>query len=328
MPRTVSIALVALLWLTTAAPAESPHVIRIEHGSLSATFRDNHESPAVLSGIDSLFNRDAAPGFDAFDPDSPGASAGMNFEHIISGHENPHNAFSPRHGPFTMRPLADGPGVELVRKAADDPWSVDSVLTYRLVAPHYIDVEFRCRPRDAAKFGRRGYAIFFFCNYMNDVIDPALHFRGIAGPGQPETWIAADGLPGHPDWNGGGTYRHVDAAALEYDADLSFKLNSWAYDNPRYTLPFYYGRAARDMVFILMFDRTCSAEDEIRFSLFKFKLDRFPRPAWDFEYVIRKVVQDREYGYRTRLVWKKFVSPDDCLAEYRQWAASLTTRPE
>src|SRR5688500_2747934 len=31
-------------------------------------------------------------------------------------------------------------------------------------------------------------------------------------------------------------------------------------------VPFYYGRAQRDMVFILMFDRAWRAEDEIRFS--------------------------------------------------------------
>lgn len=319
---------IALLSQPQSAPAPAPQVFQVKHGDLAAVFRDNSRSPDLLSGIDSLFHLTAAPDFDAFDPESGGASAGMNFEHIISGHNGPNNAFTPRHGPFTMQPLSDGRGVRLVRRAADDPWAVDSTLTYRLVAPHYIDVDFRCRPRDAARFGQRGYAIFFFCNYMNDVADAALHFRGVAGPGQGETWISADAPPGHPHFNHGGTYRFRDAAALEYDADLSFNLNSWAYDHPRFTLPFYYGRAARDMTLILMFDRAWSEQDEIRFSLFKFKLKHFPRPAWDFQYVIHKVERDREYGYRARLVWKRFVSEEDCLAEYRNWASSPASQPD
>ena len=42
--------------------------------------------------------------------------------------------------------------------------------------------------------------------------------------------------PGHADYNGGGTYRHVDArAAHAYDWDHDFKLNLWSYDEPRFT---------------------------------------------------------------------------------------------
>jgi len=55
------------------------------------------------------------------------------------------------------------------------------------------------------------------------------------------------------------------------------------------TKPFYYGRAEQGMVFILMFHKTFSQDDQIRFSLFKFKVPRHPRPAWDFQYVINKV---------------------------------------
>lgn len=76
------------------------------------------------------------------------------------------------------------------------------------------------------------------------------------------------------------------------------------------------------MVLILMFNKTCTDEDEIRFSLFKFKVPRFPRPAWDFQYVIRKLNKEKKYGFKARLVWKKFVSPDDCLKEYEMWADS------
>lgn len=295
--------------------------LTLETGDLKAMLRDNSQSPKVLlSGVDELYHRQA-PEFDAFDPQSKGASAGLNFEHIISGHKSPNNAFTPRNGRFDLIPLSGGHSAQLVRRREDDPWAMSSTLTYALTAPHYIDVEFRCVPHDRKLFGERGYAILFFANYMNDVEDVALHFRGIAGKDQPETWIAGDAPKGPPDWNQGGTFRNVAAADLEYDADHNFKLNSWSYDYPRYTQPFYYGRAAHGMTLMMMFDKTHTPEDEIRFSLFKFKVPRFPRPAWDFQYVLKNIVEGREYGFKARLVWKKFVSPEDCLKEYETWRA-------
>ena len=77
------------------------------------------------------------------------------------------------------------------------------------------------------------------------------------------------------------------------------------------------------MTLILMFDRLHAARDQIRFSLYKFKLPKHPRPAWDFQYVINKVESGAEYGFRGRLVWKKFVSAEDCLNEYERWDAAL-----
>ncbi len=168
------------------------------------------------------------------------------------------------------------------------------------------------------------YAIFFFANYMNDVEEVSLNFPGVEYAGGEEKWIAAEAPKSHPDWNSGGTYRHANATALEYDKDMQFRLNSWSYDYPRFTKPFYYGRAERGMVFILMFNKTFSQNDQIRFSLFKFKVPRHPRPAWDFQYIINKVEEDREYGFKGRLVWKRFVSAQDCLKEYEKWQSEST----
>lgn len=301
------------------AQSPAPHTHTIAAGDLRVLFRDNSDSPRVLGGLDSLFNTRSAPEFDAYDPDELGASAGLNFEHIISGHENESNSFTPRRGPYALSVLPDGRSVRLTRKAEEDPWRMASTLTYTVTPPHYVDVDFRCTPHDAALFGERGYAILFFANYMNDVEQLAIHFLGIEGPDQPEKWVAADAPRGHVDWNGGGTYRSADAQELEYDADHNFKLNSWSYDYPRFTQPFYYGRAANGMVLILMFDRMLTADDEIRFSLFKFKTPRVPRPAWDFQYVIHSVEKGREYGFKARLVWKKFVSAEDCAEEFEAW---------
>lgn len=303
-------------------PGEKVRTATISAGDLTVRFRDNSESPRILSGIESLIHRRHAPDFNAFDAEDLGAAAGLNFEHIVCGHRDPANSFTPRYGrqPLYRRP--DGRSVVLVREPEDSAWALASTLQYTVQAPHYLDVTFRCRAHDARLFGARRYAILFFASYMNDVADPALHLRGVEKPGADESWISAGAPEGHRDWNRGGTYRHADAADLGYDANHNFRLNSWSYDYPRFTQPFYYGRAAREMVYQVMFDRGYTPRDQVRFSLFKFKLPNRPRPAWDFQYVIHEVEQDREYGFRARVVWKRFVSPEDCHEEYRRWAAA------
>jgi len=321
--RNLLLAIAVLLPLPLFAAEPATQTIEYKRGDLTVLFRDNSESPKILSGVQSLVNHRQAPGYDAYDPEGRGSSAGLNFEHIISGHKSEHNKFTPRHFPYALHQLPDGDSVQLVRRAADSPWKVASTLTYRLVEPHYIDFEFRCRAKDASLFGSRGWALFFFANYMNDVADVPLHFRGIEEPGGEEKWIVGDTPKGHPDWNTGGTYRHVDALPLEYDDDVKFRLNSWSYEYPRFKKPFYYGRAAHEMTLIMMFDKSHTTEDEVRMSLFKFKVPRKPRPAWDFQYVVHNVEENQEYGFRGRLVWKRFVSPEDCLNEYETWAASL-----
>jgi len=305
-----------------ASTGEAVQTLTIQRGDLSVLLRDNTLSPGLLSGLDSLFNRKDAPGFDAFDPDDRGASAGLNFEHVICGHSNSANAFTPRRGRYELRKLDDHSAM-LVRKAEDDPWALASTFKYSVSEPNAIDFGFECRAHNKVLFGQRGYAVLFFADYMNDVADASIHFRGVSGPGAAEEWISADAPPGHADFNHGGTYRSLPARALEYDTNHNFKLNLWSYDYPRFTQPFYFGRATNDMVFILMFDQLHSEEAEIRFSVFKFKLPRRPRPAWDFQYVIHHVEENRAYGFKGRLIWKKFVSPEDCWAEYRRWRATL-----
>ncbi|MCZ6672677.1 MAG: hypothetical protein O7C75_07035 [Verrucomicrobia bacterium] len=313
---------ILLLWLIgfNDARAQSSETVTIQTGELSALFRDNSQSPQLLSGVQSLFNVNRAPGYDAFDPDDPGGSAGLNFEHIISGHNNPENKFSPRHGKYSLSQDMEKKTILLERKREDSPWSVSSKMKYTMKPPYFIDFEFECVPHDCDPFGQRGYAVFFWADYMNEVEDVSLHFLGIDRAGGMEKWIAADAPKTHPDYRGGGTYRSAAAQPLHYDDDHNFKLNLWSYDYPRITKPFYVGRATQGMAFILMFDRLYSAEDEIRFSLFKFKVrDGRQRPAWDFQYVIHQVEPGQQYGYKGRLVWKEFVSYEDCIHEYKTW---------
>ena len=124
----------------------------LERGDLQVVFRDNSQSPRVLSGVDALFSRHAK-GFDAFDPDSAGASAGLNFEHIIAGHSSPDNLFVPRHHRYSLYRSPREPAVRLVRSEKDDPWRLQSTLTYTLGERNSIDLDFRCRAHDAKLFG-------------------------------------------------------------------------------------------------------------------------------------------------------------------------------
>jgi hypothetical protein len=327
---TVACALKALAGLALGSDADPPSIlakpsetVAITEGRLKVIVRDNGHKPLVLSGLISLVNEMDAPQFNAFDPDDPTSSAGLNFEHIIAGHKSRHNAFAPRQGEYTVSALPNGVSAQLVRKTQDGAWAMSNISTYTVMKPHYVDMDFRCVPHDRRLFGKRGYAVLFFANYMNDVEEVAINFRGIDAPGQNERWIKGDAPKFHRDWNQGGTYRSVSATELEYDPDHNFKINLWSYDYPRFTRPFFYGRTKMGMVYILMFNKMYGEKDEIRFSLFKFKLPRVSRPAWDFQYVIRMLEDEREYGFKARLVWKKFVSAEDCLEEYEAWRASV-----
>jgi len=305
----------------TAVPREDGsgdfEVLGLTAGDLSAMFWDNTHSPTRLSGIRSLVNERDAPGYNGFD-------IAMNFEHVISGHRNDHNNFSPRHGRYHLRRIDDR-GVKLVREAADSPWKLDSTMTMRLVPPHAIDFEFECVPRDAAVFGEHGYAVLFWANYMNPLSQIPLHFRGVSGPDEAERWIAVEAPATEYLHRHGGVYRSRHAKRLPIDADHQAPWNVASYDYPRFTRPFFFGRGEHDMVLILMFDRMHATDDEIRFALYRFQVKQDSRrPAWDFQYVIHSVKPQKQYGFRGRLVWKKFVSREDCLAEYERWSRQIT----
>src|SRR6266446_1179926 len=208
---------IELSFSAQAAQFEPVQTLTIEKGNISALLRDNALSPGLLSGLDSLFNRVDASEFDAFDPGDRGASAGLNFEHVIFGQSNSFNAFSPRRGRYELLKLADDHSAMLVRKAEDDPWALSSTFKYSLSEPSAIDFEFECRAHNKELFGKHGYAVLFFADYMNDVEEVALHFRGVPVADAREQWISAEAPPGHRDYNQGGTYRSLAARSLEYD---------------------------------------------------------------------------------------------------------------
>ncbi|MBQ17211.1 MAG: hypothetical protein CMJ65_08800 [Planctomycetaceae bacterium] len=279
-------------------------VMEIESGRLVFMICDNSRSVSVLNGLQSLVHRDGEDRFEAF-------KAGLNLEHLYSGHRDDHNRFCPRRYPFLVCRDTEGPSFFLIRVASQSPWSVDHVTRLTPAPPHAIDIEFRCRFHDVARFGTLGYAGFFWANYMHQLQDVGIHFRGVDNANGEEQWIRANSMGG---WETG-TYLAAGASPLTFDSDHNMKSNLRSFDYPRFTQPFLFCRAANNMVLILMFDRLQSEHDEIRFSQFA--------PAVDFQYVIHGLKSEKRYGFRARLVWKPWVTADDCLREFRSWQSAL-----
>ncbi|MCC6488289.1 MAG: hypothetical protein IT364_12395, partial [Candidatus Hydrogenedentes bacterium] len=106
-------------------------------------------------------------------------------------------------------------------------------------------------------------------------------------------------------------------------------------ENPakKFLLPFYYGLVDGDgseattedtMAYVMMFDRT----EPIRFALWNFIRNAAGEadshsPAWDWQFVIQEPVPGKTYGYRARVLYVPFASPEAIRAAYEEWAASL-----
>jgi hypothetical protein len=280
---------------------------------LQVALRDNGaERGDGLSGIGALSHREND--VYAFTLEN----AGLNYEHVMSGSSNPLNGFTPRGG--SLSPAVGPNSVVLTREAVDSPWLVGAKITYTVVEPHYVDMVFEATVEDASLFDPAGYVAFFFASYMAWVEDPEIHWKGFAAAGSPMEWVHSSANSTDP----GDHYLPLGAPSLNSPADDPvLSLHAGNEDWPRIGLPFYYGRARPDMVYAVMFDTLYEADEEIRFTVMRWLLDKRPSPAWDFTYVARDLYDGKQVGFRARMVWKPWVSEDDVEAEYWSWVAGL-----
>jgi len=284
----------------------------VARGDLYAEFRENvvFRGEPNLSGIPVILHR--------LNPHLPfiREDAGLNFEHIFCGHADQRNGFTPRSGLFRLTPLEAGDGVVLTREAADEPWNIGSTLRYRLVPPHYIDFEFKATINDASPFQSENYAAFFFASYMGFVADNEINFLGVPASGEQEQWVRSRSNGRDP----GEHYIPLQSNGLVIDPNdpilaLNAKHEAW----PRITRPYYYGLAGGGMVYAVMFNKLCDSDEEMRFSVMRFRLAKRPSPAWDFGYVARNLVNGKKIGFRGRLIWKPFISAEDITRDYERW---------
>jgi hypothetical protein len=276
-------------------------------GDLTAVIGDNSaEGPhrAGYNGLWSLTHRTEPDNL--FVP----AVAGLNLEHIINGHDYDHDGtnrifFEPRTAPMTFARISDT-AAEL-HQPPTPTFQVESWTRFTLVAPHHVDMVFRCRARQHVF--RFGTITLFWASYINAPEDKSMYFR-------------------HGRlWHQLCAQTHNDESTVRHPTDRTMLRFVEGYPNAlyrhmsplRYDEPFYYGNY-RSQVMILMFDRTAGIRFTHSPSGGGVNSERqSTNPAWDFQFLIPDYEVNKEYRFRARLTYRPRCSRDEILREVESW---------
>jgi len=281
-------------------------------GDLTAVIGDNssHENHrAGYNGVWSLQHKSGKRNLFV-----PGIT-GLNLEHIFSGvHEDESREvfFEPRTAPMTFEKLSDS-SAELYQ-APTPTHHLESWTRFELVAPHYIDMTFRCRATQHAF--DNDYIGLFWASYMNAPEDKSLYFRG--------------GLESSKDtWSQYCTQAHNDESTLRHRDDnyaLTFSAiqRNTLYRNHspmRFDQPFYYG-LFDEHLWLLMFKSP--KKGHIRFSHSpsgggQNKDLQTTNPAWDFQFIIPNYDVMVDYTFTARAAFREKCSREDILKEVEKW---------
>jgi hypothetical protein len=280
-------------------------------GDLTAIIGDNaaHEQHrAGYNGVWSLTHRTEPANL--FVP----AVAGLNFEHIFDGERFDRDRsntifFEPRNARMNYRMISDSE-CEL-HQPPTPTFALESWTRFTLVAPHYIDMTFRCVATQ--HLFTNGYIGLFWASYINAPDDKSMYFRG------------------QRMWQQLCTQRHNDQSTLMHvDDKLELRFHKEFpqclfrnYSPMRYEEPFYYGNF-RNHTAIFMFDRTSG----IRFTHSPSgggtnAKAQTTNPAWDFQYLVPRYEVKREYQFRLRLAYRPRCSREDMLQEVAAWRKTL-----
>lgn len=149
--------------------------ITLQHGDLTAVIGDNDADKASghragYNGVWSLRHRTGTRS--VFVP----RIAGLNLEHIISGEGEAEKDvfFEPRRSPMALKSLSET-AVELHQPPTASTF-LESWTRFELVAPHHLDMHFRCRATQHAF--PHDYIGLFWASYINAPDDKSLYFRG------------------------------------------------------------------------------------------------------------------------------------------------------
>ncbi len=274
-------------------------------GDLHAVFIDNKEygehHRSGYNGISEL--KHSARDLNLFVP----FYAGFNLEHIFAG-DSLSNLFEPRKFPMELKRTSKT-SVELHQ--TETPLShVESWTTFKMVAPHYIDVSFRCIIKSDAFF-KHGYAGIFWASYINAPQDKKIYFLGKDKESNENKWIGAYSTKHGVASTHIGVGDNFDLFTVpEFNVTLANH-----YSNYLFAKSFYYGRFD-NMVFAYLFSKP--KDGIIRFS--QSPTGGGPQnPAWDFQFIIQDFIVGKEYSFNTRLVYKVWTDAEDILDEYKKW---------
>jgi len=290
--------------------AEAPSSATLQAGELTAVVGDNAAAGEHRAGYNGLWSLCHSAGSRSlFVPQV----AGLNLEHIVTGEHLTADAqlfFEPRHAPMTLRQLSDSEAE--LHQPPTPTFHVESWTRFRLVAPHYLDMDFRCVAHEPVF--PHGYLALFWASYINAPADKSMYFLG-GRDGQQNLWTQFC-----TQWhNDQSTVRHRDdnfeMTFAPDSRDALFKNLS----RLRFDQPLFYGNFD-DLLWLVMFDRTAGI-----------RLTHSPsgggvtptlqttNPAWDFPFVVQQPQVRKEYGFRVRTVFRPRCSRAALLAEYQQW---------
>ncbi|MBL8796450.1 MAG: hypothetical protein JNM56_21300 [Planctomycetia bacterium] len=278
-----------------------------KQGELTAVIGDNSAAgthQAGYNGVWSLTHRTEATNI--FVP----SVAGLNFEHIFDGDKCDRAAnrkifFEPRNAPMEFKKLSDAEAE--LHQPPTPTFHVESWTRFKLSAPHYLDMTFRCKPTQHVF--PHGYIGLFWASYINAPEDKSIYFRNGGVWQQLCTQV-------HNDES---TVKHkddkVELKVREGIGDSLFR----NFSRLRFDEPFYYG-LFRNHIYILIFDRT----EGIRFAHSPTgggmnAEQQTSNPAWDFQYILPRYEVMKEYGFRARLVYRERCSRAEVLKEVAAW---------
>ncbi|MCK4966285.1 hypothetical protein KAS50_04600, partial [bacterium] len=294
------------------------HTATIEAGDIKAVFIDNTafgEHRAWYNGVAHLSHKKDTTNF--FRP----LYAGLNFEHIFDGQKwwrEKEDFFEPRSSPMSIKRISES--IVELHQPPSNLHKLESWTKFTVTEPHYIDMDFSCIPR-ADTFDRR-YIGLFWASYINTYVDKGYYYIGITQGEEQKKWLEQLA----PEHYVKSTVKYEnDSREITFVDDYPPTLFNNYSDNA-YSYPFYYGRR-EEMVFIIMFDQA----GVIRFSHSPSgggKIGPGRAPAWDFHYIIYDYKVNEKYGFKARVVYKPFISVDDVIDEYEDWAKIKIERPE
>lgn len=296
-----------------AAPEVGDFYTTLKAGDLTAVIGDNSAAGSHRAGYNGVWSLHHAKGTRSLFV--PGI-AGLNLEHIVTGEhlEDQKTFFEPRNAPMTLTKIS-GAEAEL-HQPPTPTFHVESWTRFRLVAPHYLEMDFRCRAHQPVF--PRGYLSLFWASYMNAPADKSLYFLG--------------GLDAQKDlWSQFCTQWHNDQSTVRHREDhfemtfpedgreaLFKSLSRFRYDEP-----FFYGHFD-DLMWLVMFDRS----EGIRFTHSPSggganQELQTTNPAWDFQFLVPEPEVGKDYGFKVRTVLRPRFPRAEVLAEFARWKEAL-----
>lgn len=284
--------------------------VTIAAGDLTAVIGDNEAGEGQRAGYNGVQSLTSVHRADSLFV--PGI-AGVNLEHLLDGRDmaDPESFFEPRRVPMELERV--GEQAAILHQAPTPTLQVQSMTTFTLRVPHYLDIDLRLVLR--APTLRFNYLLAFWASYIDAPEDRAMYFLG-----RPRAEPVGEG------WQRLFSEVHNDRSTVchagvrpELPQELSRPALAYSYAPMAFTRPFFYGRR-RNMVFALMFDQS----DDVRLTHSPTGGGGGVNPAWDFQWVLRQPVIDQEYHLRARALYKPWVGADDVLREYESWDPLLS----